>query len=146
MTQPTSARRRRWVLTTFGLLVLIIAAWSAHVAAWYISGYPAALKAKQAFILNPVNQPPILAACQKMLANPAAYPQRSGEPYPAGMPPALAALGADSVSITPNGVLITFGRNFGLWAIPAGATTPNLPMPTARPLIPGLWYLTYPGN
>jgi hypothetical protein len=127
-------------------VALIVAIWSYHVYAWYSTGYPASMKAKQAWVLNPANQPAILQACRLMLATPAAYPQSSGDAFPQNLPPALAVLGASSITVNPNGVLIMFGRDFGLWAVPNNATTPNLPIPTARPLIPGLWYVTYPGN
>jgi hypothetical protein len=135
-----------------GCLVAVVFAvavgvWAYRVYMWYSVGYPASLQAKQAFVLNPANQPAILQACQTMLATSAAFPQPPGNAFPTGMPPALAALGADYVIIYPNeGVLIMFGRDFGLWAVPANATAPNLPNPAARQLIPDLWYLTYPGN
>ena len=146
MSQSIFANRSRWLLA-FGCLVgVVVGVWAYRVYAWYTVGYPAAMKAKQAWVLNPANQPAILQACRTMLATPAAYPQKPGDSFPSTLPPALASLGATSITIDPKGVLIMFGRDFGLWAVPANATAPNLPIPTARPLIPGLWYLTYPGN
>jgi hypothetical protein len=146
MSQRSTHTLARWLLPLGCVAAIVVGIWAYRVYAWYTVGYPASLKAKQAFILNPANQPAILQACRTMLATPAAFPQPAGASFPTGMPPALASLGADSVTIYPNGVLIMFGRDFGLWAVPPNATAPNLPVPTARPLIPGLWYLTYPGN
>jgi hypothetical protein len=146
MPQTKAAKLHRWLLIVGTFVTMILGIWAYRVVAWYTVGNPASLKAKQVFILNPANQPAILQACQAMLATPASYPQPSGEPFPKGMPPAVASLGATSVTIYPDGVLIMFDRNFGLWAVPAKATAPNLPIPTARPLIAGLWYLAYPGN
>jgi hypothetical protein len=147
MPQASTSKFGRWLLVVGCLATVVLGVWAYRVYAWYTAGHSASLKAKQAFVLNPANQPAILQACRTMLATPGAFPQPAGDPFPKGMPPALASLGADSVTIYPNqGVLIMFGRDFGLWAVPASATAPNLPVPTARPLIPGLWYLTYPGN
>src|SRR5688572_20684906 len=128
--QRAALKLGRWLLVVACLIALVSGVWAYRVYAWHTAGYPASIKAKQTFVLNPANQPAILQACRTMLATPAAFPQAAGDSFPAGLPPALASLGADSVTIYPNkGVLIMFGRDFGLWAVPANATATNLPTP-----------------
>lgn len=138
-------RRLAILIKCFALLACVVMGHQAYTN--YTANQHAALSAQRAFLLYPANHPAIVQACQTMLATPTAFPQPSGNAFPTGMPPALATIGASSVSITPNeGVLIMFDRRFGLWVTPPNSAATNLPISTAHQLTPDLWYLTYPGH
>jgi hypothetical protein len=133
-------------VTTVALALAIpTVAWAVRVVHWYSVGQPQAIQQRRQWLISQANHSAIEQACQQMLANPSQYPQTSGSAFPQSLSPALSTLGADAISIYPDGVLIMFERRIGLW-VPTNSASPNFPIPPSQQLTSGLWLLDYPGH
>ncbi|MFA9479341.1 hypothetical protein ACERK3_13710 [Phycisphaerales bacterium AB-hyl4] len=124
--------------------VVMIAASAIH---WFaLGGSDACLHQKQQYLLNHADHDRILRECRLMLGNPAQYPQPSGRAYPDNLPLYLDSLESSSILVFSEGVLITFHREFGLWAIEQD--TSQVPSEidwrhNVTELRPGLWYFEF---